>query len=107
MTKTPYRPSNSSENRNSNPNMRAASLPQSSALSTQKPTENSNLIPSESVVEVEAEVQPMNAAAQSLGLKAKTTILAKELSVLRSNIDRRVNQLQALIEKEGAELPQP
>ncbi|MEA5518719.1 GAF domain-containing protein [Limnoraphis robusta] len=103
MTKTPYRPSNSSENRNSNPNLRPASLPQSSALSAEKQTENSNLIPSESVVEVEAEVQPMNSAAtQSLGLKAKTTILAKELSVLRSNIDRRVNQLQALIEKEGA-----
>ncbi len=40
------------------------------------------------------------------GLKAKTTALAKELSVLRSSIDQRVNQLQSLIEKEGTSVEQ-
>ncbi|MGB3189509.1 MAG: GAF domain-containing protein [Limnoraphis sp.] len=97
MTKTPYRPSNSPENRQSNPNRRAA-------LSPQKATENTNSNPSESTADLET-ISPTvveSSATPPIGLKAKTTILAKELNVLRSNIDRRVNQLQALIEKEGA-----
>ncbi|MGL5081117.1 MAG: GAF domain-containing protein [Microcoleaceae cyanobacterium] len=54
-------------------------------------------------IHIESEVQPpFTAQPQALGLKAKTTALARELSVLRLNIDSRVNQLQSLIEREGA-----
>ncbi len=43
-----------------------------------------------------------NSSQNSLGLKAKTNALSEDLAVLRSNIDVRINQLQALIEREGA-----
>ena len=97
MTKTPYRPSNSPENRKSDANRHAAH-------SAQKSAENSNSKPPESSPDIETVSSAVVESSPNspVGLKAKTTILAKELNVLRSNIDRRVNQLQALIEKEGA-----
>ncbi|WP_413160581.1 GAF domain-containing protein [Capilliphycus salinus ALCB114379] len=104
MTKTPYRPSNSPENRQPAANRRAMTPAQTGAISPQNSTENANPQTPESAVEVEtlSAIVVESAPTPPSGLKAKTTILAKELSVLRSNIDRRVNQLQALIEKEGA-----
>ena len=51
-----------------------------------------NTVPSESVYSRQ----------KRIGLKAKTTALSQELTTLRSNIDSRINQLQGLIEKEGA-----
>ncbi|MDY7021460.1 MAG: GAF domain-containing protein, partial [Cyanobacteriota bacterium] len=97
MTKAPLRPGNSPENRQLNTNRRGV-------ITSQKETETDRKTPSEATVEVETlsptVIEP--SAMQSTGLKAKTSVLAKELNVLRSNIDRRVNQLQALIEREGA-----
>jgi methyl-accepting chemotaxis protein PixJ len=66
-------------------------------------TENTTIIPVEASISVETELDSLSTSGQSvMGLKAKTTALSKELSILRSNIDTRVNQLQSLIEREGA-----
>ncbi|MGF1492197.1 MAG: GAF domain-containing protein [Microcoleaceae cyanobacterium] len=54
------------------------------------------------VVPVEATVQAPIAPPQAFGLRATTTALSRELAVLRLNIDGRIDQLQSLIEKEGA-----
>ncbi|NJO45585.1 MAG: GAF domain-containing protein [Oscillatoriales cyanobacterium RM2_1_1] len=99
MTKTPYQSSNRSENPNS-PDRRQQARAQSARI--QKP--GSALVTTEEAISVEVEVQPTTRLApeQRLGLKAKTISLARELSVLRSSIDARVNQLQVLIQQEGA-----
>ncbi|MGB3402713.1 MAG: GAF domain-containing protein [Microcoleaceae cyanobacterium] len=66
-------------------------------------SENTTIIPVEASVSVEGELDSVSNSNQSvMGLKAKTTALSKELSILRANIDTRVNQLQGLIEREGA-----
>ncbi len=66
-------------------------------------TENTTIIPVEASVSVDTDLDSFSDSNQSvMGLKAKTTALSKELSVLRSSIDTRVNQLQSLIEREGA-----
>ncbi|MGF1491900.1 MAG: GAF domain-containing protein [Microcoleaceae cyanobacterium] len=99
MTKTPYQPTRS--NSSNAPNRPQQNRGQSTR--TQK-VSNSALANPEEVIPVEAEVQPTTrlGSKQRTGLKAKTVSLARELSVLRSNIDARVNQLQNLIEQEGA-----
>ncbi len=102
MTKTSYRSSNSPDNRNKNLSRRYPGNTQA-MISQQKRSEDGAIVTVDSAVEVEADVvQSPNSAQQPLGLKAKTTVLSKELAILRSNIDRRVNQLQVLIEREGA-----
>ncbi len=61
---------------------------------------DSAIIPVQSfVVETDANSSESEA---SLGDPAKNTALAKELAVLRSHMEYRVNQLQELVEKEGA-----
>jgi methyl-accepting chemotaxis protein PixJ len=66
-------------------------------------SENTTIIPVEASVSVETEIDSLATSSSSvMGLKAKTTALSKELSILRANIDTRVNQLQSLIEREGA-----
>ncbi|MGL5082253.1 MAG: GAF domain-containing protein [Microcoleaceae cyanobacterium] len=102
MTKTPYSSSNRPENPNSSNRYQRA---RAQATGSQKaPASGSALVSSEEAVPVEVEVQPTTRLVQQQrsGLKAKTVTLARELSVLRSSIDARVNQLQTLIEKEGA-----
>ncbi len=65
--------------------------------------ENTTIIPVEASISVETEIDSVSTTPQTMmGLKAKTTALSKELAILRANIDTRVNQLQSLIEQEGA-----
>lgn len=61
---------------------------------------DSAIIPIQPVV-VETDATPSESAASPED-QDKNTTLAKELAVLRSNIEYRVNQLQDLVEKEGA-----
>ncbi|EAW35932.1 GAF domain-containing protein [Lyngbya sp. PCC 8106] len=61
---------------------------------------DSAIIPVQSFV-VETEMNSSESEA-ALGDQAKSTALAKELAVLRSHMEYRVNQLQELVEKEGA-----
>ncbi|MGK7922189.1 MAG: GAF domain-containing protein [Trichodesmium sp.] len=74
--------------------------------SNQEPEETESNNEAVSIVPVEVWQPSTNqtspASQKGLGLKAKTNALAEDLAVLRSNIDVRINQLQSLIETEGA-----
>ncbi|WP_413161772.1 GAF domain-containing protein [Capilliphycus salinus ALCB114379] len=96
MTASPLYPTNSNNSSNNNSN----SLYSENGLSSKSQSngkDNSAIIP----VVIDTEAQSVYAP-QQRGLKAKTTALSQELSTLRSNIEYRINQLQGLIEKEGA-----
>ncbi|MEB3282675.1 MAG: GAF domain-containing protein [Lyngbya sp.] len=96
MTASPLHPT--AENNSSNNNSNSSYL--GNKLSSHTPSngkENSVIIP----VVVESDTQSVYSS-QQRGLKAKTTALSQELSTLRSSIEYRINQLQGLIEKEGA-----
>ncbi len=97
MTSSPVHPTNSNHFQNNNSNFsysgnRSSFTPQSNGM------DNSAIIP----LVIDTEAQSVYSPQQRTGLKAKTTALSKELTTLRSNIEYRINQLQGLIEKEGA-----
>ena len=99
MTKTPIS-SNSFNSRNTNSKNSYSAFTSKSASTPSEEMDESMIIPVQPVV-VEPEVQIPSLNQKPPGVKAKTTAIAKELSVLRSSIEQRVNQLQTLIEIEG------
>ncbi|MFZ1030120.1 MAG: GAF domain-containing protein [Limnoraphis robusta] len=96
MTASPLNPTHSSNlsNNHSKPSYSGNTQP----FNPQNGMDNSAIIP----IVVDAEAQSVYSPQQRTGLKAKTTALSQELTTLRSNIEYRINQLQNLIEKEGA-----
>ncbi len=100
MTHTHFRKTKQQDN---TPQNQSKNYPQKSHQETAKPESNN-----EEVTIVPVEVWEPNpnqistSSQQSLGLKGKTKALAEDLAVLRSNIDIRINQLQSLIQTEGA-----
>jgi methyl-accepting chemotaxis protein PixJ len=98
MTKTPFSPSNSfNSNNNNSYNNIYSELEDQSDLN---PMDDSIVVPVKSLV-VESDRSAPTAAFKPAGVKDKTTAISKELSILRSNIEQRVSQLQNLIETEG------
>ncbi|MEB3339470.1 GAF domain-containing protein [Okeania sp.] len=94
MTQARFRKNNQPDNRVQN---QAQDYSQKSNRETTK-----NQVDDEEVTIVPVEVWQPNTNQKPQGLKAKTNALAEDLATLRSNIDIRINQLQLLIEKEGA-----
>ncbi|NEO54236.1 MAG: GAF domain-containing protein [Okeania sp. SIO3B5] len=94
MTQTNFRKTNQSENRTPNATKNYYNKSEQETIQSQANNESLAIIP----VEV---WQPDNSQ-KRLGIKAKTNALAEDLAALRSNIDVRINQLQSLIETEGA-----
>ncbi|NET43427.1 GAF domain-containing protein [Okeania sp. SIO2B3] len=94
MTQTNFRKTNQSENRTQNPTQNYYNKSDQETVQSQTNNESLAIVP----VEVwQPEPNP-----KSLGIRAKTNALAEDLAILRSNIDIRINQLQSLIETEGA-----
>ncbi|MGB3404336.1 MAG: GAF domain-containing protein [Microcoleaceae cyanobacterium] len=100
MTKTPYSRSNSfNSNNNNSYNIYSELEAQSDSIDFDQ-MDDSIVVPVESLV-VESDRSANSPSVKSSGVKDKTTAISKELSILRSNIEQRVSQLQNLIEKEG------
>ncbi len=93
MTKTPYSHSSQFDPQNNNSKSNY-SLNGNSSIDW----EDSAIIP----IVVDPEVRSPDSSNKPKGLRAKTTALSQELTVLRSNLNQRVGQLQTLIEREGA-----
>jgi methyl-accepting chemotaxis protein PixJ len=100
MTKTPYSSSNSLNSNNTNAYNLYSEFEDQSNLEQSNGMNDSIVIPVKSLV-VEPETPVGHSSLKSSGVKHKTTAISKELSILRSNIEQRVSQLQTLIEKEG------
>ncbi|MDT9338456.1 GAF domain-containing protein [Trichodesmium erythraeum 21-75] len=100
MTQTGFRKTNQQDNRLPN---KDKDYSKKSPIETKQPQSGN-----EELTIVPVEVWQPNtrktsiSTKKSLGLKEKTNALAEDLAVLRSNIDIRINQLQSLIETEGA-----
>jgi methyl-accepting chemotaxis protein PixJ len=100
MTKTPYSSSNSLNSNYTNSYNVYSEFEEQSDFEQSNGMNDSIVIPVKSLV-VEPETQAGYSNFKSPGVKDKTTAISKELSILRSNIEERVSQLQTLIEKEG------
>ncbi|MGB3508085.1 MAG: GAF domain-containing protein [Microcoleaceae cyanobacterium] len=101
MTHTPYRKNQDRENKDQNPRVKYNPKTQQETTQTEQKNESSTaIVPVEVTWQTNTNLQ--SAAIKDSGLKAKTNALAADLAVLRSNIDMRINQLQLLIEQEGA-----
>ncbi|GGA12694.1 GAF domain-containing protein [Okeania sp. KiyG1] len=94
MTQTNFRKTNQSDNRTQN--LSQSYYKKTEQETIQTPANN------ESLAIVPVEVWQPDTNQKRLGIRAKTNALAEDLAVLRSNIDVRINQLQSLIETEGA-----
>lgn len=92
MTKTPYSRSSEFESQNNN------------SKSNYSLNGNSSIDWEDAIIPivVDPEVRSPDSSNKPKGLRAKTTALSQELTVLRSNLNQRVGQLQTLIEREGA-----
>ena len=100
MTKTPISPSNSfNSNHNNSYNIYSELEVQSDSMDFNQ-MDDSIVVPVQSHV-VESDTSSSQTSIKASGVKQKTTAISKELSILRSNIEQRVSQLQTLIEKEG------
>lgn len=91
MTNTPYKKNQPQENQDKN---------QKKTTKLEQNNESASIVPVQVTWQTNTNLQ--SSTMKSSGLKAKTNALAEDLSVLRSNIDMRINQLQSLIEQEGA-----
>ncbi|NET29492.1 GAF domain-containing protein [Okeania sp. SIO1I7] len=94
MTQTNFRKTNQSDNRTQNSIQNYYNKSEQETVNTQANNESLAIVP--------VEVWQPDTNKKSLGIRAKTNALAEDLAVLRSNIDIRINQLQSLIETEGA-----
>lgn len=94
MTQTNFRKTKKSENRTQNPSQNFDNKSEQETVQTQANDESLAIIP--------VAVWQPDTNQRSLGIKAKTNALTEDLAALRSNIDVRINQLQSLIETEGA-----
>jgi methyl-accepting chemotaxis protein PixJ len=100
MTKTPYSSSNSFNSNRTNSYNTYSEFEEQSDLEQFNGMNDSIVIPVKSLV-VEPDTPAGHSHLKSSGVKHKTTAISNELSILRSNIEQRVSQLQTLIEKEG------
>jgi methyl-accepting chemotaxis protein PixJ len=98
MTISSVHPPNSNNSQNNNNSNFSYSENHSSFTPQSNGMDNSAIIP----LVIDTEAQSVYSPQKGTGLKAKTTALSKELTTLRCNIEYRINQLQGLIEKEGA-----
>ncbi|NEP78252.1 MAG: GAF domain-containing protein [Okeania sp. SIO3B3] len=94
MTQTNFIKTNQSENRTPNATKNYYNKSEQETIQTKGNNESLAIVP--------VEVWQPDTNQKTLGIRAKTNALAEDLAALRSNIDVRINQLQSLIETEGA-----